>query len=131
MSIRKLVAIVVLGTTWTACSSAPPPPAPTGPSVQDIRAIAKEAFIYGFPIAVNYQTMHKQAIDASNKDYRAPFNTIGRTSGVATPDDKFVVTPNSDTPYSFLWADLRAEPVVITVPKIDKGRYYTGQMIDL
>jgi len=33
------------------------------------------------------------------KDYRAAFNVIGRTTGVATPDDKFVVTPNSDTPY--------------------------------
>jgi hypothetical protein len=50
---------------------------------------------------------------------------------VATPDDKFVVTPNSDTPYSFLWVDLRAEPVVVTMLKIEKNRYYTGQMIDL
>jgi len=27
--------------------------------------------------------------------------------------------------------DLRAEPVVVTVPKIEPNRYYTGQMIDL
>ena len=106
-------------------------PAASGPSPQEVRQIAKDAYIYGFPIVVNYTTMHTQAIDTASKDYRAPFNTIGRTKSVATPDDKFVVTPNSDTPYSFLWADLRAEPVVITVPKIEKGRYYTGQMIDL
>ena len=101
------------------------------PSPGEIRAIAREAYTYGFPLVTNYATLYKQAVDTSDKDYRAPFNTIGRTSGVATPDDTFVVTPNSDTPYTFLWADLRAEPVVITVPKIEAGRYYTGQLIDL
>jgi hypothetical protein len=50
---------------------------------------------------------------------------------VATPDDKFVVMPNSETPYSFLGVDLRAEPVVVTMLKIEKNRYYTGQMIDV
>jgi hypothetical protein len=42
-----------------------------------------------------------------------------------------VVTPNSDTPYSSAWLDLRAEPIVLTMPKIDKTRYYTAQLIDL
>ena len=101
------------------------------PSPGEIRAIAREAYTYGFPLVTNYATLYKQAVDTSDKDYRAPFNTIGRTSGVATPDDTFVVTPNSDTPYTFLWADLRAEPVVITVPRIEPGRYYSGQLIDL
>ncbi len=27
--------------------------------------------------------------------------------------------------------DLRAEPIVVTMPKIEKERYYTGQLIDL
>ena len=75
--------------------------------------------------------MYKQAIDARNPDYRAPFNILTNSMNVATPDDKFVVTPNSDTPYSYLWLDLRAEPVVVTMPKIEKNRYYTGQIIDL
>jgi hypothetical protein len=129
-SIRRLVVVLALASSWTACSQTPSQ-SPSVPSAQDVRAIAKDAYIYGFPVVSNYQTMYKQAIDATSKDYRAPFNTIGRSAGVATPEDRFVVTPNSDTPYSFLWADLRAEPVVITVPKIEKNRYYTGQMIDL
>lgn len=97
----------------------------------DARAIAKEAFIYGFPMAANYSTMYKQAIDTTSKDYRAPFNTLTSAKSVATPDDKFVVTPNSDTPYSYLWMDLRTEPLVVSMPKIEPNRYYTGQMIDL
>ena len=100
-------------------------------STDEVRAIAKEAYIYGFPVVTNYQTLYKQAVDTSNADYRASFNTIASLANVATPEDKFVVTPNSDTPYSFLWMDLRAEPVVVTMPKIEEGRYYTGQLIDL
>ena len=100
-------------------------------SPQVARAIAKEAYIYAFPLAANYQTLYKQAIDTTSHDYRAPFNTLTNASSVATPEDKFVVTPNSDTPYSYLWMDLRAEPMVVTMPSIEKERYYTGQLIDL
>ncbi len=100
-------------------------------SPQDARAIAREAYTYAFPMAANYQTLYKQAIDTTSHDYRAPFNTLTNASSVATPEDKFVVTPNSDTPYSYLWMDLRAEPIVVTMPSIEKERYYTGQLIDL
>jgi hypothetical protein len=102
-----------------------------GLSAADARAIAKDAFIYGFPLAANYLTMYKQVIDTASPDHRGSFNAISNSKSVATPDDKFVVTPNSDTPYSYLWMDLRTEPVVITVPKIEPDRYYTCQMIDL
>ena len=102
-----------------------------GVSTGDAREIAKEAYIYGFPMVANYQTMYKQAIDTANHDYQGPFNTVHSSKSVATPADKFVVTPNSDTPYSYLWMDLRAEPLVVTVPKIEPNRYYTGQMVDL
>ena len=78
-------------------------------SAQEARQIAKEAYIYGFPVVMNYETLHKQALDTTGHDYRAPFNTIASLANVATPDDKFVVTPNSDTPYSFLcWTVRRA-----------------------
>ncbi|MDR3748220.1 MAG: DUF1254 domain-containing protein [Acidobacteriota bacterium] len=100
-------------------------------SPEETRAIAREAYIYGFPVVTNYRMLYKQAVDKSGPDYRAPFNTIASAANVATPDDKFVVTPNSDTPYSFLWMDLRAEPVIVTMPRIERNRYYAGQMVDL
>ena len=104
--------------------------AETGLSVTEARAIAKEAYIYGFPMAANYLTMYKQDIDKTNKDYRGNFNAVYSSKSVATPEDKFVVTPNSDTPYSYLWMDLRAEPLVLTMPKIEPDRYYTAQILD-
>jgi hypothetical protein len=100
-------------------------------SPQETRSIAKEAYVYGFPMVASYQTLYKQAIDTGSPDYRASFNALASASGVATPDDKFVVTPNSDTPYSFLWMDLRTEPVIVTMPRIERNRYYSGQLIDL
>ena len=39
-------------------------------------------------------------------------------------------TPNSDTPYSWLGLDLRTEPYVLTVPEVEKGRYYSIQFTD-
>jgi hypothetical protein len=117
--------------TFAGCSKPTDTTSSTIPNPPDARSIAKEAYIYGFPMAANYQTLYKQAVDTTGHDYRAPFNTLANSSNVATPADKFVVTPNSDTPYSYVWMDLRVEPIVITMPKIEKNRYYTGQLVDL
>ena len=40
------------------------------------------------------------------------------------------MTPNSDTPYSILWLDLRAEPIVLSVPAVEKSRYYSVMLCD-
>jgi hypothetical protein len=69
--------------------------------------------------------------DRGNPEFKVPWNTLSNTARVYTPDDKAIQTPNSDTPYSFLGADLRAEPLVLTVPAIEEGRYYSLQFIDM
>jgi hypothetical protein len=95
------------------------------------RKIAADAFIYGFPLVEGYKTLYAQAVDGDGPDFKASFNRIVHSANVFTPDDKVIITPNSDTPYSFVWMDLRAEPVVLTLPKIDPKRYYSVQLIDL
>lgn len=100
-------------------------------SSEEARAISREAYTYAFPLVENYKTLHKQAIDKDHSEFKAPLNQLSHARTVATPDDKFVVTPNSDTPYSFAWLDLRAEPMVITLPAISSDRYYSVQLIDL
>jgi hypothetical protein len=100
-------------------------------SPTEARSIAREAYTYGFPLVESYKTLYKQAIDTNHPDFKAPINQIGHATGVAAPDDTWVATPNTDTPYSFLWADLQAEPIVITMPAIEPNRYYTGQIVDL
>jgi hypothetical protein len=66
---------------------------------EEARAISREAYIYGFPLVEAYKTLYKQAIDQTSPEYEAPLNQLGHARTVATPEDKFVVTPNSDTPY--------------------------------
>jgi len=100
------------------------------PGIAETRAIAEEGFIYGLPLVMNYAVMHEFAVDSSSAEFKAPFNQIRNLSSVATPEDTAVVTPNSDTPYSILWLDLRAEPMVISVPEVDPKRYYSVQLID-
>jgi hypothetical protein len=103
----------------------------SGPTPEETRQIAKEAYIYGFPIVAEYLTMYAFSVDKGNPQYKGPFNSILNFARVFTPEDTAFVTPNSDTPYTFLGLDLRAEPVVITVPAIEKNRYFVFQMLDL
>jgi hypothetical protein len=98
---------------------------------QQAQAIARDAYIYGFPIVENYKTLYAYAIAEGNPNYKAPFNQISSIARVATPADTTVITPNSDTPYSFVVLDLRTEPVVLTVPPIQEGRYFSWQNLDL
>jgi len=100
-------------------------------SPQDARQIAKEAYVYGYPMVDSYRIQHAYFVDRENPEYKAPWNQIRNMPRVFTPDDKAVQTPNSDTPYSMLGMDLRAEPLVLTVPPIEKERYFSVQLIDL
>ena len=78
--------------------------------------IAEEAFVYGFPMVMNYAVFYEYFVDRSSPEYKAPPNQLYNTARVYTPADKAVVTPNSDTPYSFVAMDLRAEPFVFCNP---------------
>ena len=100
------------------------------PGIAETKAIAEEAFIYGLPIVMNYAIMNEYCVDKDSGQYKAPFNTIYNEARVFTYKDTAVVSPNSDTPYSLLWLDLRSEPMVISVPIVEKERYYSVQLID-
>ncbi|MBD9442533.1 DUF1254 domain-containing protein [Pseudomonas sp. PDM04] len=106
--------------TWADFSATP----------EEARSIAREAYLYGFPVVEMYKTLYTQAVDKNSPNFKAPFNRIGNTAKAFTAKDTAFVTPNADTPYSFVWLDLRAEPVVLTLPAIDEHRYYSVQLID-
>ena len=100
------------------------------PSIEETKAIAEEGFIYGLPIVMNYAVMYEYAVDKSSPQFKAPFNQFKNEARVFTYEDTAIVTPNSDTPYSFVWLDLRAEPMVLSVPAVDKKRYYSVMLCD-
>lgn len=59
------------------------------------------------------------------------FNRFRHYSRSAAPADTDIVTPNNDTPYSWTWLDLRAEPIVLKLPAVPAPRYYVNQWVDL
>jgi hypothetical protein len=99
--------------------------------IRTLRATAKDAYVWGYPMVEGYKSLYQQAVDRDGPNFHAGLNEIGSVGSVATPKDTSIITPNSDTPYSFLWMDLRAEPVVISVPAIEAKRYFSVQLIDL
>ncbi|HEY1784362.1 MAG TPA: DUF1254 domain-containing protein [Pirellulales bacterium] len=101
------------------------------PSIAETKDIAEEAYIYGFPMIAAYKAMYQFNVDQGSPQYKGPFNHVLSTAQVFTPKDTAIVTPNSDTPYSMVQADLRAEPLVLTVPAVEKDRYYSVQLTDM
>jgi hypothetical protein len=102
-----------------------------GPTPAEVRAIAKEAYVYGFPLVDNYRILYFFTLDKSSPAFKAPVNEIINVNRLYTPEDRVILCPNSDTLYSGASFDLRTEPYVLTLPKIEKNRYYVVQLIDL
>jgi hypothetical protein len=121
--IPNLVAALVSALMLTNVRAADVTPAET-------KVIAEEAFIYGLPIVMNYAVMYEYCVDKNSGQYKAPFNQIKNEARVFTYKDTAIITPNSDTPYSVLWLDLRAEPMVLSVPAVEKSRYYSVMLCD-
>jgi hypothetical protein len=124
------LAAVLAFTTVRAADLTPADSSAVVLTKEETKAIAEEGFIYGLPIVMNYGVMYAYAIDKGNPEFKAPFNQIKNEARVFTYKDTAIVTPNSDTPYSFAWLDLRAEPIVLSVPAVEKGRYYSVQLED-
>jgi hypothetical protein len=93
--------------------------------------VARAAFGYGLPSVDLYRILHNFALDESSPEFKAPLNRIAHSRSLADPDDRSIVAMNVDTPYSYAWLDLRAEPVVLTMPPIPDGRYQAAQLVDL
>ena len=86
---------------------------------EDLRGIAREAWIYAYPMLMHYQTMEKQLLNPAAPEYVGGFNRFRHYSELYTPNNREIVTPNNDTPYSWAWLDLRSEPQVLSVPAVD------------
>lgn len=100
------------------------------PSIEEVKAIAEEGFVYGLPLVMCYTANYEFWIGKDSGQYKAPLGQLYNEQRVFTYQDTAVITPNSDTPYSFVCSDLRAEPVVVSVPAVEKERYYSVMLCD-
>jgi hypothetical protein len=132
--LRIMAALATLGAALSAqpvLAQSNPAPAAASKISEQAYKTEEEAFIYGFPMVMNYAIFYKYFIDKVDPEYKAPFNQLYNTARVYTPQDTAIVTPNSDTPYSFVAMDLRAEPFVVCNPDIEAARYFSVQLVDM
>jgi hypothetical protein len=108
MANQSLVAAVLACTLVCNAMAAIAADPPSSPQVEQI---AKDAYIYGFPMVDAYQTLYKQAVDKGGPGFKAPFNQIANARNVATPAFTEIIAPNSDTPYSYIWMPIQASNI--------------------
>jgi hypothetical protein len=94
------------------------------------KAVAEEAYVYGYPLVLMDVTRAKLTNVAQPMEMGlAPINQFGNVGTFPDPSFTNVVSPNADTLYSSAWLDLRKEPMVLSVPDTH-GRYYLFEMLD-
>jgi len=112
---------------WPAHPDLMPPP---GESRRfHAQALAYDATIYATSAVLEYQQLHRQALDPNAAGYTG-FNRFAHDRQLARPGYAPFKTPNADTLYSNAWLDLSAGPVILTVP--DAGdTYFTLNFLDM
>lgn len=96
------------------------------PSEDEAVLIARDAYVFFYPMLQNYRTMVASKMLAGR-----PFNEMRHRSHLLDPSFTAIVGPNNDTLYSSAWLDLSQGPVIIDVPPVPNDRYYSVQLIDL
>ncbi|HMQ68718.1 MAG TPA: DUF1254 domain-containing protein [Ignavibacteria bacterium] len=131
--LMKLVSLLVLVVFMNACGNKQEETVNRSKdalSLDSIKAITHDAFIYGFPMVDNYRVEYDYYVNKSGNEFKAPWNQIANIAHVFTAADTAVQTANSDTPYSWLGYDLRNESLVLSLPEIEESRYYVLQFVD-
>jgi hypothetical protein len=131
LRIAGLVLAGALLTSYAPGTAHAQAPATSEQSQENIAyAIGMDAVFYGFaPVMVQLGLRGQTDADKPYDNGQAPVNQMGHARRLYGPEDKFVVTANNDTLYSFAGLDLSKEPVVLRVPNT-QGRYYIMQLID-
>lgn len=80
--------------------------------------VAEDAYIYAYSIDEAYKFFYETAVKTDT-----PLNRFQNIRHLA--DDTYSDHPtiNNDTLHLMGWLDVAAEPVIVSVPDMDKGRY--------
>jgi hypothetical protein len=93
--------------------------------------IVREGYIYGYPLVLMDATRRQLTnyAEPTGKAVQGPPNQFIHLREFPDPKFKVVIRPNADTLYSSAWLDLKAEPVVLSVPAAD--RYFMLPMLSM
>jgi hypothetical protein len=117
-----LIVVLILATTIQADEEITP---------AEALAIAKEAYIYFYPLVImDVSRKHFSNVEADKMFGRGPMNTFSHARTFPPATFRGATHVNFDTLYSLSSLDLTKEPVVISVPDT-QGRYYLLQLLDM
>jgi hypothetical protein len=94
----------------------------------DLSDLAANAFIFGYPLVYNVNSLQVISGKGMGSLPPTPFNRFGFAQKLATPDDPFV-SVNNDTVYALAQLDLSVGPLTLHVPDT-AGSYYVLQFVD-
>lgn len=98
-------------------------------AAREVAQIAMDAYIFGFPLVIMDITRAVGTATPKPQGTQAPINQFVHMREFPDASFTYVVAPNADTLYSSAWLDLRAEPMILSVPDT-AGRYYLMPMLD-
>lgn len=126
----RLIALVMLAVlTLGLADSAPAQTIDPWIEPEEIKAIAQETYIWGYPLVLMEITRKVRTnFEVPSETGRAPLNQFVHAKTFPPASFRDVVRPNFDTLYSMAWLDVGPEPLVMTLPKTD--RYHVFQMMD-
>jgi hypothetical protein len=120
-----------VATEEAAVQVAPEEAAVDTAAVAEARATAEVAYIFAYPMLEHYRTVLGLLRAEGTSFYIGAFNVFDHDTALLGPEVEVIVRPNNDTLYSKAVLDLRAEPMVLSVPAVSDDRYYSFQFIDL
>jgi hypothetical protein len=132
MKRREFVTLIcgAIASPFAARAQQSPMPA-TGLRDEEAQSIAREAYIYFYPLVLMDVSRKRFTNIESNKMFgRGPMNTFSHARTFPPATFQGATHVNFDTLYSVGWLDLTEEPVVISVPDT-QGRYYLLQLLDM
>jgi hypothetical protein len=83
-------------------------------------SIAKQAYIYGYPLITSEVTRVQMTNVDKVEGLKGPMNHIVNVHRYPPADYRGVTAPNADTLYSVAWIDVGAEPWVFSHPDMGK-----------
>lgn len=98
-------------------------------SVKEVVEIARDAYIYGYPL-VTFDMARRQQTNVAEADAEhAPMGQVIKMRNYPAVDNHCCAAPNADTLYTLAWLDVSSEPWVFSIP--DMGdRYYIMPILD-
>lgn len=120
-----------LALTLALVSSALAPASAQHVSAQETYEIAKEAYVYAYPLVLSAASLRQftNYAEPTGIVTQAPYNQFSHAQAFPPTDFKTVVRPNVDTLYSSANLDLGPEPMVLSVPTTD--RYFMLPLLSL